>query len=420
MRGGTTIDLTGHDDAQLIFETLNDRGTPLLKADLIKNWIFRKGEKLGADVTRWADEIWAGFDGGWWRDEIRQGRLSRSRIDIFLQYWLTMRRQDEVKAENSFRVFTEYAEPLMTTGEAADKLLKDLRRDADTYREFSQLDVATPEGQFYSRVIERLELAVTMPVFLWLLSSNHGIPAEQRKIGLEAFESWAIRRMLLRLPTKDMNKFAIATLKTLDSIVPEETGHRLVDYLSSQTSETRIWPSDAFMANQLLTTRIYGNIRQVRIRVILGAVEQNLRVKSPKYAAVSLPGKLEIEHVMPRGWRSQWDTNPKLSVEAAAERDARVNTIGNLTFVTKSLNGSLSNRPWTDDEAKALSEGGAPGKGKRTLLDQFSLLVLNKEILVNRPNQWTEEDIMKRSTSIIATICDVWPGPKDDMRMAEG
>lgn len=42
------IDLTGHDDAQLIFETLNDRGTPLLKADLIKNWIFsERGESLG-------------------------------------------------------------------------------------------------------------------------------------------------------------------------------------------------------------------------------------------------------------------------------------------------------------------------------------------------------------------------------------
>ena len=33
------IDLTSHDDEQLIFETLNDRGTPLLKADLIKNWL---------------------------------------------------------------------------------------------------------------------------------------------------------------------------------------------------------------------------------------------------------------------------------------------------------------------------------------------------------------------------------------------
>ena len=44
------INLTGHDDAQLIFETLNDRGTPLLKADLIKNWLFQPGRALRADV----------------------------------------------------------------------------------------------------------------------------------------------------------------------------------------------------------------------------------------------------------------------------------------------------------------------------------------------------------------------------------
>src|SRR5699024_9304100 len=38
-----SIDLDGGEDDQLIFETLNDRGTPLLKADLIKNWVFARG-----------------------------------------------------------------------------------------------------------------------------------------------------------------------------------------------------------------------------------------------------------------------------------------------------------------------------------------------------------------------------------------
>jgi len=134
------IDLTGHDDAQLIFETLNDRGTPLLKADLIKNWVFREGERIGADVDSWAETLWADFDTTWWREEIRQGRLTRSRVDIFLQYWLTMRRKDEVKAENAFRIFVNYAGPIMTGAAAADALLLELRRDAETYRTFAQLD----------------------------------------------------------------------------------------------------------------------------------------------------------------------------------------------------------------------------------------------------------------------------------------
>jgi hypothetical protein len=405
------INLAGHDDAQLIFETLNDRGTPLLKADLIKNWVFRKGERIGADVTAWADRRWAEFDGVWWREEIRQGRLNRSRIDIFLQYWLTMRRQEELKAEHTFRVFVDYAEPRMDTVAAADGLLAELRRDADTYRNLAQLDENTPEGRYYSRIIERLELAVTTPVFLWLLSKNHGVPVDQRRTGLEALESWVIRRTLLRMPTKDMNKFAVATLKMLDAAKPEHAGEQLVTFLSKQTAETRIWPSDARLTASLLSIRLYGNLRQDRLRVVLGAVEQHWRGQNSMYEAVALPPGLEIEHVMPQAWRTHWDPEPRLTPEAAAERDAIINTIGNLTLVTKSLNGSLSNRPWSDTDASGLTEGGLPGVGKRRLLEKFSLLVLNKEILDSHVDAWTEEDVRERSGALATAICEVWPGP---------
>ena len=96
------INLDQKDDDQLIFETLNDRGTPLLAADLIKNMVFQQGEDLGADVGAWGEKYWADFDEDWWRQEVQQGRLFRSRIDLFLQYWLTMRMQDEIPAEKIF------------------------------------------------------------------------------------------------------------------------------------------------------------------------------------------------------------------------------------------------------------------------------------------------------------------------------
>lgn len=407
------IDLTGHDDSQLIFETLNDRGTPLLKADLIKNWIFRKGELLKADVTRWADDIWAEFDGEWWRAEIRQGRLIRSRIDIFLHYWMTMRRQDEIKADQVFRVFTEYAEPYMKSPAEAERLLKELRKDADTYQEFSELETSTPEGRFYSRVIERLDMAATTPVFLWMLSANHSVPADQRRIGLEGLESWAIRRMILRLTSKDMNKFAIVMLKMLDSCHKHEAGEKLVEFLATQTAETRKWPMTSEMKAVLLGQRVYGYIRQDRLRVIFSAIEQHKRTQNSKYEAVSLPEKLELEHLMPQGWRTHWDTEPKMDLESAHNRDVLVNSIGNLTLVTKSLNGSLSNRPWNDKDAAGLIEGGSPGTGKHTLLDSYSLLILNKEILNGHPEGWNELNIWERSESLIESMCEVWKRPED-------
>lgn len=414
------IDLTGHDDAQLIFETLNDRGTPLLKADLIKNWLFRRGEQLNADVDGWAETRWAEFDTAWWREEIRQGRLMRSRIDIFLQYWLTMRRQDEVKTEDTFRVFVQYAEPLLSSAAGAEKLVDELRRDADTYRSFAQLDVSTPQGSFYRRVIEKLELAATTPAFLWLVSDNHAVPAQQVRVALNALESWAIRRTLLGLTTKDVNRFVVAILKLLDTAASDAVGDALHAFLSEQAAETRVWPSDARLKKDLPNRWLYGNLRRDRLWTVLGAIEQHLREQDPKYEAVQLPSALQIEHVMPRGWRTYWDTDPKLDHDAAAERDRRVNTLGNLTLVTQSLNGSLSNRPWTDAEAGGLglTEGGRPGTGKRTLLDQFSLLVLNKELLSGHPDEWTDADIERRSSEMVEALCAVWPGPAVELQIA--
>ncbi|MGW5365980.1 DUF262 domain-containing protein [Actinopolymorpha pittospori] len=414
------IDLTGHDDAQLIFETLNDRGTPLLKADLIKNWLFRRGEQLKADVDGWAETRWAEFDSAWWREEIRQGRLMRSRIDIFVQYWLTMRRQDEVKAEDTFRVFVQYAEPLLSSAANAEQLVAELRRDADTYRSFAQLDISTAQGSFHKRVIEKLELAATTPAFLWLVSDNHAVPPKQVKAALRALESWAIRRTLLGLTTKDVNRFVVAILKLLDSADPSSVGDAMYAFLSEQTAETRVWPADARMTRDLPNRPLYGNVRRDRLWTVLAAIEQHLRAQDAKYEAVQLPSALQIEHVMPRGWRSHWDTDPKLNLEAAAERDRRVDTLGNLTLVTQSLNGSLSNRPWTDREAEVLGlmEGGRPGTGKRALLDQFSLLVLNKELLSGHPDEWTDADIEQRSVAMVEALCAIWPGPSLELQTA--
>lgn len=404
------INLTGHDDAQLIFETLNDRGTPLLKADLIKNWVFQHGEKVGADVHVWPETYWADFDDDWWRAEIVQGRHSRSRIDIFLQYWLTMRKSEEVKTENVFRVFTDYALPIMNDAAGADRLLGELRKDADTYRELADLDTETPEGSFYSRVIETMEMAATSPLMMWMLSQNHRVPADQRELGLNALESWVIRRTLLRLTMKDINKMMVSILKLLDRSNVNTAGETVRGFLASQTADAREWPNDVTMAAELPTVRLYGNVRQGRLRVVLGAVEQHLRTK--RHEAVTLPTKLEIEHVMPRAWETHWDPAPKLSSDAADVRKKLINTIGNLTLVTKNLNGSLSNRPWTDADAAGLKAGGDANLGKRSLLDRYSLLVLSKDIVQSHPDAWSESDISARSIELTGHICTIWPGPR--------
>lgn len=411
------INLKGHDDAQLIFETLNDRGTPLLKADLVKNWVFREGERLGADVAQWVEDYWSDLDSDWWREEVGQGRQARSRIDTFLQYWLTMKRQDEVQPDRIFPFFVDTARSqFVSTGEA-ESLLRGMKADADTFRRLDELTEDSSEGRFYRRVIDNLELAATTPVLLWLLASGHDVPESEKAIALKALESWVVRRTLLRMTTRDVRRFMVTVLKALSRDRAEHVGRDVIDLLSSQTAETRRWPSDREVMQELPRVKVYGNIRQNRLQLVLANIEVHQRAQDARFGSVTLPTTFSLEHVMPRAWRQHWDTSPPLAPEQASERDALVNTLGNLTLVTQSLNSSLSNRPWRDGDPDALQEGGRAGWGKRTLLQQFNLLVLNKEI-IDREKDWDDDAIRARSAVLAEAVCAVWMGPAVDKQEA--
>lgn len=402
------INLSVLDDDQLIFETLNDRGTPLLAADLVKNWIFQQGEALRADVDVWAEKYWLEFDEDWWREQISQGRLLRSRIDIFLQYWLTMRTQDEIPTELVFKKFRDHAKSHMQEAESATAFVQALRRDAETFRSFAEIGDQTVEGQFYRRVIEALELGATTPLLLWFMSENHNVPHDQVEVALASLESWVVRRTLLRRTTKDVNKLIVSLLKELDTAATDKAGETVTAFLLEQKSDSREWPTDQQMLAELPSVKLYGNVRQSRLRVILAAVESKLRDR--RHESVSLPARLEVEHIMPRGWRSHWLDSLKQEVGAEHERDQLIHTLGNLTLTTQPLNGALSNRPWTDEAASVVAQTGPDaGKGKRSMLSKFSILAINKSIVDDHAETWTDDDIAARSRELSQLICEVWP-----------
>ncbi len=404
-----SIDLGTDDDDQLIFETLNDRGTPLLSADLIKNFIFLRGEEINADVDRWGEQYWNDFDEDWWREEVSQGRLYRSRIDLFLQYWLTMRLQEEIPTDRVFQRFRAYASPHLVEAATAEALLAALRQDANTFRGFAQLDNEGAPGRFYRRVIEKLELGATTPVLLWLISDNHQLPAAQVAHALSSLESWVVRRTLLRWTMKDVNKMTVALLKHLATSGAVDVGDTVTSYLLDQTADARVWPDDDVTRSILPRTKLYGSVRQGRIVEVLRVIEQ--RRRSARNESVSIPSKLDVEHVMPQGWRSHWPLEDPHDVALSSKRDALIHTIGNLTVVTQSLNGTLSHRPWRDVDAAGLP-GPEAGLGKRSLLHKHSLLLLNKQIVDDHPDAWTESDIRRRAEELTEEVIAAWPRPQ--------
>jgi hypothetical protein len=218
---------------------------------------------------------------------------------------------------------------------------------------------------------------------------------------------------------KDVNKLVVTLLRELDRQPSDGVGDATVEYLRTQTADARIWPSDEQLLAELPEIKAYGNIKQPRLRAVFREIEMKMRTN--RNEDVSLPSKLEIEHVMPQGWRSYWSSDVTGNHDAIARRDLLVNTLGNLTLVTQPLNGALSNRPWTDVEAaKVAPTGKDAGLGKRSLLNRDSVLLLNKGIVDPHKDAWTDGDIERRSRSLAKAISEVWRSAKPEPPPGQG
>jgi hypothetical protein len=104
---------------------------------------------------------------------------------------------------------------------------------------------------------------------------------------------------------------------------------------------------------------------------------------------------LQIEHILPQMWRTNWPVTGKdqaARVILERERDLVVNRLGNLTLVTAPLNPLMSNSAWPV---------------KREALGQHSKLELNAMVL--SLDEWNEMTIRDRAGSLAKVACRLWP-----------
>ena len=161
------IDLEPGDNAQVIFESLNYRGARLLAADLMKNLLFQQAMNQGADhaaVRQLYDRYWHNFDEDWWLKEVRQGRLNRPRIDMFMQYWLTMKLHKEVAADRIYDDFRKLT--LSPPAPPVVKLMAEMNADAKTWEKLEEAPPSSVEGTFRDRILRALDSTVVAPFLL--------------------------------------------------------------------------------------------------------------------------------------------------------------------------------------------------------------------------------------------------------------
>ena len=386
------IDLASADDAFVIFETLNARGTPLLASDLVKNFVLQTATGGGLDADELYRQNWQPLEDSWWRDEVRQGRIVRPRLDVFLNYWLVMETAKEVQSHEVFPKFKLHVE---NEGKAIADVVGQVREVSTTYRDFSRVDPASRVGTFLYRW-RIVDAGTTTPVLLWLFSQPEHVVAEEHRLrAIDALESFLVRRMICRMTTKDYNKLFLELMSRLHDSAPGDAAETLVTYLAVQPSESRRWPTDREVEQAVLDLPLYRLLTRRRLRMVLETIEDNLRGVLAEEAHVAR-GSLTIEHVMPQSWTEHWPLGPVSDrLRAELERERLLHSLGNLTLVNAKLNPTLSNAPWAS---------------KCVTLAEHTVLHLNKH-LVNtyKDGDWIEATIRERGSALAKVVLRIWP-----------
>ena len=82
----------------------------MLASDLLRNNIFRRAERNGENQELLYQRYWKIFEEEFWRKEEKQGRLNRARIDLFMQYFLALKKKSEVNVGHLFEEYKTWIE----------------------------------------------------------------------------------------------------------------------------------------------------------------------------------------------------------------------------------------------------------------------------------------------------------------------
>ncbi len=398
------IDLNASENAQEIFETLNARGAVLTAADLIKNFVFQRLLEQGADVEKAYGIYWEQFETAFWEQEVSVGRMKHQRSSVFLNHWLVANTGQEVLAREVFSCFKIYADHV--AGRPMIELLQDIHRASSIYRDFTQtaeiLDGPLDRVGLFAYRVKTLESEVVKPVLLALLDHPSGpVASQQIDKALDALESWLVRRMLVRATAKSYNKTMADVVSVVRNSAVGTIGDSVRDFFAAQNSETAYWPDDEELRKELESLPIYRKLSRARLRMALESIEDHWRGwGAGKTSAAGMRirrNTYAIEHVMPQSWLKHW---PMTLGVIEAERDARIHRLGNLTLLTKKLNSTVSNGPWT----------GATGKAAH--LQEKDVLLLNSRLLKDyATQQWAETGIDQRTRQAVDAVLEIWPVP---------
>ena len=391
------ITLDEDDDAQVIFETLNSRGEPLLAMDLVRNNIFYRAEREVASAEELYKELWDPFDHTWWRDPAPYARPKRPRIDHFLSHVLAAESGEKISIRELYAEYRAFAVPKGKPRFArVEDELRMLEQHAPTYETLEGREEHDKRMAWLGRKLAAWQVTTAYPIAFQI--AVDGVEEEARCKLAGLIYSYIVRRALCGLTAKNLNRvFQGISHKFL---VSGPSVSSLTEFFAERTGDSTRFPSDDEFRQGILSQPAYSNAPGARIKDVLWELECASRTSFAE--KVEMPEGLQTERVLPGTWTEDWPFTDGEWVDVwsdaphAVRRAKALHTLGNLTLITGGLNVSSSNKGFL---------------AKKEKFAEHTSLFLNKWFADH--DEWHEEKILERGEALSEKATSIWVGLKE-------
>ena len=404
------MEVSSHSDAYVLFESLNNRGTPLTAIDLMKNLIMAKAESnhLTTDdcFNRWQQLL--GFLSD---DYATQERFFRQYYNAFKRSLNDPFRSDNDRKKDPLGVVATKSNLLNIFEKLINKNLQSFLNDIlKCGKLYSLLILQEQDENPFKKNLQDLEHIQGAPSYLLLLyvmkyQVELGLTEADINTLIELLNKYFVRRNITDYPsTRDLTRIFMDIIALVEEESPKgkEVIRMVIDILSTSNN----CASDELFKKSLQGDIYKDNVgaaRYILCKLAESAMTQetwtNLWERTQKNVYV-----WTIEHIFPEG-----ENIPQSWIDMIANGDAELakkylneytHKIGNLTIT--GYNSTLGNKSFLEKRDRQSKEG-------KHFIGYKNGLDINKEIA--QLDTWTIDNIKKRSETMILQLMEMYKFP---------
>jgi uncharacterized protein with ParB-like and HNH nuclease domain len=384
------------EDPQIIFETLNSLGKPLLLADLIRNYIM-----LGmpsSDQTESFETIW----------HPKIEKVFKERSSHFFRDYLQYKKSKyyKVVSDNNtkelYAIFTEFVKETFQDDKKA--FIADICRYVPIYQWIHEVNPYAKISNNKERNRDIIELLRNIfhdikadafkPLVLGILEyhqygfENIKLSDEQLIEALSVIRTYLIRRRVLRLTQGENKEIArlCDKIKQNDSL-QNDAKSEMFRLLSKGAYRLRM-PNNVEITNELIRIDFYNGLKKYS-KLILGKIEEHISKVSVDFRDKAIT----IEHIMPQSIENSSEWKNEIGDGWEEIHKTYLHNIGNL--ILTEFNNEMGNNSL---------------QKKKEKLSKSNLQYRND--ILNRAT-WNIDDIDGHQKEMINRFLEVFPLPEN-------